>query len=335
MRSLRSFLAVASAIVVARAFGMDIEHDPPVAPISADLNAPNTWMLRTPTVTLAVDARSASLIALAPAGSTNLLQSPLPSTSSPRLHRPPSWVWPVPESEWSSLRAEGYWPETVFHAPAWTGRAWRARSGAAFCRCSRQFAPPLSARATRTIRVSPYTAAIEIEDQWERTADSPVPLGPACVLRFTDPVRVMLPAADAPGAVRPIAFDPPPSFSWRWLSGVWVYRLDLGGEHRVESAAVAVPWGAVELPGWLVVLRAPPRRDREPLRFRPRAYAHRAARVAELELAADGLELPAGSVLVASFLIECFPTAPRMSIEALATRARLLAGEPELASPPP
>lgn len=329
MRPSRGPLAVALAFVIAPALAMDIEHDPPVAPISPDPQTSNIWMLRTPALTLAVDARCASLLALAPAGSSNLFQSAVTPTSSTRFHRPPGWVWPVPEVEWSSLRAHGYWPETVFNAPAWTGRAWRARSGAAFCRWFREFAPPLSARATRTIRVSPYTPAIEIEDRWERTADSPVPLGPACMLRFANPVRLMLPAPDAPAPVRPLAFDPPPGFSWLTVGGVWVYRPDLGGEHRVESVVDDRPWGAVELPGWIVLLRAAPRRDHAPARGRPRAYTHRAARVAELELAAEGAELPAGAVRVTSFLIECFQIAPRLSAEALATRARLLAGEAE------
>ncbi len=329
IRPSRGLLASVAVLGVTTAGAMDIEHDPPVAPISADPQTPNTWMLRTPALSLLVEARTASLIALAPAGSSNLLESAGLTSAPGRGARPSGWIWPVPESSWPMLRAQGWWPETVFNAPLWTGRAWRARSGAAFCRWSREFGPPLSVRATRTIRVSPYAASIEIEDRWERTADSPIPVGPACVVRFANPVRLMLPAPDAPAPVRPIAFDPPPGFSWLTVGGVWVYRPDLGGEHRVESAATDRLWGAVELPGWIVLLRAAPRPDREPPRLRPRAYTHRAARVAELELAAEGAELPAGAVRVTSFLIECFQIAPRLSAEALATRARLLAGEAE------
>jgi len=314
-------------------YALETEHDPPVAPIHPEATAPDVWTLRTAAISVAVDARRAFLIGLAPAGSSNLLASPVSSPSSPGRNSPAGWIWPVPESAWASLRAQGRWPEVVFNSPAWTGRAWRTRSGAAFCRWHREFDAPLCARATRTIRVSPYTASLEIEDRWERTGDTSVPLGPATVFRFANPVRVLLPAREDGVLVRPIAFAPPPAFAWRVIADVWTYRTDLGGEHRVESLAEDRPWAAVEVPGWLVLLRATPRPTPDRVRFHSRAYVHRAARVAEIELVAEGAELPAGTVLVSSTLMECLPLAPRSSAETLATRVRLLAGEPDTPSP--
>lgn len=327
--------AIATSVMFAAgsASTIEIEHDPPVAPIVADPRTPHRWVLRTSTVSLTVDAHTAEFLALAPTGSSNLLASATVRSMVPRTERSAGWIWPVPESIWPTLRAQGHWPETIFGAPLWSGRAWRARSGAVFCRWSREFGPPIFARATRTVRVSPYAASIEIEDRWERTADSDVRIGPSSTLRIAHPVRMFLPVPDDRPPVRPLVFDPPPEFSSRQISSVWVYRPDLGGEHRLEAATVNRPWAAAEVPGWALLVRVDPRRTCDVLRFRPRVYTHRAAGVAEIELASEGVEVPSGTVITVLFLVECFLLAPRLSAETIAAHVRLLAGEVEAGRP--
>ncbi|MCX7819628.1 MAG: hypothetical protein N2652_10565 [Kiritimatiellae bacterium] len=319
--ALRATATILSAGLVTSLRAIEIEHDPPVAPILPAHAEAATWLLRTPAVSVVVETLTARLTALIPTGGSNLLSAA-------------GRIWPVPESAWAALRAQHCWPETVFDAPAWTGRAWRTRSGATICRWTRDFGPPISARATRTVRISPYAAAVEMEDRWQRTAPSAIPLGPAVVLRIADPVRLLLPAPAETPPVRPIAFDPPPSFAWLQTAGTWVYRVDLGGEHRVESTRRGPAWAAAEVPGWLVLLRGPAGRQPDALRLRARAYAHRASRTAEIEVAADGFLAPPDATLVLRTTIECFPLAPRMDATALATRTRLLAGEAEAGSAP-
>jgi len=312
--------------------GSAAADDLPVAPIVPVTNDGMRVCLRlaTASATVEVDLGSGRVTAFTPADGTNVLAG-----GPAEAGRPPFgglWIWPAPEESWPVLRREGAAPERAFESAGWTATAWRTRHGAAMARLTRSLGAPLHVTETRRLRVSPYAATLTVVVRLERTAASSIPLGPALAVRLATPTRLVLPADDRAGPpARPISFDPPPRFAWTMGAGAAVYRLALGGEHRFESVVPARPWLAAELARHLFWLRADAVSSAPPPRVR--AYVHRAAGCAELELAADPAPLSPGAAAEWEFAVECVPYVAGLEAGELAVRARLLVGEKEAAAP--
>ena len=319
------------------------DGDVPVAPIAPSVYGiwTNALVLRTAAAEAVVVPDIGRVCSFAPSDGSNMLHvaAALASHASGRRSGAGSWRdfggvwgWPVHEDSWPRIRAEGGSPDEMFEGRPWTGRAWRTADGTAVCAMLLDFGPPVNLRLTRTLRLGRHTASLEIRQRIERTAPSTIPAGPSVLVRIVAPQRLVFPAdGDAEPAVRPMAFEAPPGFAVTRAPDAAVYRVDLGGEHRLAATSPR-PWVAAELPRHLLLLRAST--DGSNAMPQASAYVHRGAAHAELELAAPGQRLRPGEILEQTVFLECFPEPANLGDRELAVRTRLLAGEREAASVP-
>ncbi len=330
----------------ARAAGPDGEV--PVAPVASATFAgwSGAYCLSNRAAEAAVVPGIGRVAMFTPIGGTNLLY--LAPTWIGRLPNDPEfarrWInfgglalWPVAHAQWAALEGRGVSPARLLDGYAWGGRAWRNAAGDLVSVLTREIGPPLRVRLTRDVRLGETPPALIVRQRIERVAESDVPVTLWTVGQMLRPSRVVFPlegdGAAASGEIRSLSFAPPPAPAFSYHARAAVYRVEVGGTHRLISDSPR-GWLAAEIGRTLVILRS-----RSPGKggavAPPTLFVERDAPYAEFEIAGASQALTPGEVIEDELRMEAYPCPDGLTAAELAGRARRFVGELPEAKPVP